>query len=111
MMRLWDEGPQRQVDLVRTLDSDAPTVARSIGRLEQAGFVRRRPHASDKRSMLIEATPASMSLRRTVERIWARLEELTVDAMSHEDQAAALGVLAGLEQNLLAAERARAVCS
>lgn len=107
MMRLWDDGPQRQVDLVRTLDSDAPTVARSISRLEQAGFVRRRPHASDKRSMLIEATPASMSLRRTVERIWAQLEALTVDAMSPDEQATALSVLTGLERNLLAAERSR----
>lgn len=105
MMRLWDDGPQRQADLVRTLDSDAPTVARSIQRLERAGFVRRRPHATDKRSMLVEATPASTSLRRAVERIWAQLEALTVADMTPAQQAAALDVLTGLEGNLAAAER------
>lgn len=104
---LWDDGPQRQVDLVRTLDSDAPTMARSIHRLERAGFVRRTPNASDKRSMIIEATPASMSLRRAVERIWSELEALTVDAMTDDEQTAALRVLHSLENNLQAAERAR----
>jgi MarR family transcriptional regulator, organic hydroperoxide resistance regulator len=108
MMRLRDDGPQRQVDLVRTVEFDAPTVARSITRLERAGFVRRRPHASDRRSVLVEATPASTSLRRAVERIWAELEARTVDAMSPEEQAATLGVLTGLERNLQAADRARA---
>ena len=57
--------------------------------------------------MLVEATPASTSLRRAVERIWAELEALTVDAMTAEEQAAALGVLTGLERDLQAAERTR----
>ena len=107
MMRLWDDGPQRQVDLVRTLDSDAPTMARSITRLERAGFVRRSPNPGDGRSMLIEATPASMSLRRSVERIWAELEALTVGNMTQQELAAVLAGLGSLEQQLLAAERAR----
>jgi DNA-binding MarR family transcriptional regulator len=107
MMRLWDDGPQRQVDLVRTLDSDAPTMARSIQRLERAGFVRRSPNPADGRSMLIEATPASMSLRRSVERIWAELEALTVGGMTDGEQAAALAALGTLERQLQAADRAR----
>ena len=107
MMRLWDDGPQRQVDLVRTLDSDAPTMARSITRLERAGFVRRSPNPTDGRSMLIEATPASMSLRRSVERIWTELEALTVGSLSQDERAAALAALDSLEQQLLAAARAR----
>lgn len=108
MMRLWDDGPQRQVDLVRTLDSDAPTMARSIHRLERAGFVRRTPNPHDRRSMIIEATPASMSLRRAVERVWSELESLTVAAMTDDERAQALRALTSLEQNLLAAERSRA---
>lgn len=105
MMRLWDDGPQRHVDLVRNLDSDAPTMTRSIRRLERAGFVRRSPHVTDKRSMMIEATPASMSLRRSVEGIWAQLEALTTGRMTQDEQEAALAALNGLERNLLAAAR------
>ena len=107
MMRLWDDGPQRQVDLVRTLDSDAPTMARSIHRLERAGFVRRTPNPQDRRSVIIEATPASMSLRRAVQRVWSELESLTVAAMSEDERAQALLALTGLEQNLLDAESSR----
>ena len=107
MMRLWDDGPQRQVDLVRMLDSDAPTMARSITRLERAGFVRRSPNPTDGRSMLIEATPASMSLRRSVQRIWTELEALTVGGLTEDEQAATLEALGRLEEQLLTAERAR----
>lgn len=107
MMRLWDEGSQRQVDLVRALDSDAPTIARTIARLERAGFVRRSPHANDKRSSLIEATPASMSLRRAVHGVWAQLEALTVADMDQARRDATLSGLLALEANLQAAERSR----
>ena len=85
----------------------APTMARSITRLERAGFLRRSPNPADGRSMLIEATPASMSLRRSVERIWAELEALTVGSLTRDEQAAVPDALAGLEQQLLAAARAR----
>ncbi|MEO8907688.1 MAG: MarR family winged helix-turn-helix transcriptional regulator, partial [Microbacteriaceae bacterium] len=35
MMHLWDRGEQRQVDLVKVLDSDAATMTRTIQRLER----------------------------------------------------------------------------
>lgn len=107
MMQLWDEGPVRQVDLVRNLDSDAPTVTRTVRRLEQAGFVRRLPNAADGRSTLIEATRASRPLRHAVQRIWAQLEGFTVGGLSDTRKGEVLDVLETLEANLLAAERAQ----
>jgi DNA-binding MarR family transcriptional regulator len=104
MMRLWDEGPQRQVDLVRALESDAPTVARTVRRLEKAGFVRRAPSTVDGRVTIVEATQASMPLKRTVERIWAELEALTVGSLNGADRAHVLSALERLESNLVAAE-------
>ena len=104
MMRLWDTGPQRQIDLVRFLDSDAPTIARTVRRLEQAGYVRRLASPTDGRVSIIEATRASAPLRRTVARIWAELESLTVGTMDDNEQAAALAHLEGIETNLLNAE-------
>ncbi|MCD4527445.1 MarR family winged helix-turn-helix transcriptional regulator [Nocardioides sp. cx-173] len=108
MMRLWDEGPQRQVDLVRTLDSDAPTMARTLRRLERAGFVRRSPSPTDGRAVIIEATRASLPLRAAVTRIWAELEALTVGTMGRGQRDRALAVLAQLEANLTAAEERQA---
>ncbi|MEO7124252.1 MAG: MarR family winged helix-turn-helix transcriptional regulator, partial [Lacisediminihabitans sp.] len=74
MMHLWDHGEQRQIDLVRVLDSDAATMTRTVQRLERAGFVRRRPDPTDARATLIESTPASQHLRAKLEKIWQELE-------------------------------------
>ncbi|MFE5614362.1 MarR family winged helix-turn-helix transcriptional regulator [Streptomyces sp. NPDC056470] len=100
MMHLWELGPQRQTDLVRLMDSDAATMTRTVQRLEQAGFVRRRPSPTDKRASLIEPTAASHALRREVEQIWSQLEELTTAGMTPDERAAALHTLERLEQNL-----------
>lgn len=103
LMTLWRDGPQRQVDLVRTLDSDAPTMARSIARLEKAGLVRRSPSPSDGRATIVEATEASLPLRERVERAWATLERLTTAALSQRRASEALALLAELEAGLQAA--------
>ena len=105
MMRLWSEGPQRQVDLVRMLESEAPTVTRTIRRLEKAGLVRTSPSPTDRRSIIVEATPASMSLRSDVEEAWATLEAWTVDQWNESQRKDVLEALAALETNLVDAER------
>ncbi|MFE6909634.1 MarR family winged helix-turn-helix transcriptional regulator [Streptomyces erythrochromogenes] len=103
MMHLWELGPQRQIDLVRLMDSDAATMTRTVRRLEQAGFVRRRPSPTDKRASLIEPTAASHALRQEVERVWSQLEELSAAGFSDAERADALATLERLEQNLVRA--------
>lgn len=100
MMRLWQHGPQRQVDLIRMLDSDAATMTRMVRRLEQAGFVRRTPCPGDRRAVIVEPTVASLALRDQVQEIWGRLDELTTAGFDAEDTAAALDLLHRLERNL-----------
>lgn len=103
MMHLWELGPQRQADLVRLMDSDAATMTRTVRRLEQAGFVRRRPSPTDKRAALIEPTAASHALRHEVERVWSRLEDLVAADLSADERADALLTLERLERNLIQA--------
>ncbi|MFC9679609.1 MarR family winged helix-turn-helix transcriptional regulator [Streptomyces sp. NPDC056948] len=100
MMQLWDLGPQRQTDLVRLLGSDAATMTRTVKRLENAGFVRRRPSEHDKRATIIEPTAASLALRKEVEKIWAELEDDTVAGLPAEEQDAMIRVLARIEDSL-----------
>ncbi|MFF7240892.1 MarR family transcriptional regulator [Streptomyces collinus] len=110
MMHLWELGPQRQADLVRLMDSDAATMTRTVRRLEQAGFVRRRPSATDRRASLIEPTAASHALRREVEQVWAQLEGLVaadLDARGRDD---ALHTLERLEHNLVRAAADPTAC-
>ncbi|MFI9273423.1 MarR family winged helix-turn-helix transcriptional regulator [Kitasatospora sp. NPDC052896] len=103
MMHLWELGPQRQTDLVRLMDSDAATMTRTIQRLEQAGFVRRRPSLTDKRASLVEPTAASHALRREVEQSWSQLEDLVTAGLTTDERTAALHTLERLEQNLVQA--------
>ncbi len=100
MMTLWESGPQRQVDLAQTLDADAPTMTRSIARLEHAGLVRRARSATDRRVVIVEATEESRRLQETVGRAWAQLEEATVGAMPPERTHAIVQLLADIEANL-----------
>ena len=100
LMQLWDAGPQRQVDVIKILDSDAATMTRSVQRLEKAGLVSRTRNVEDGRSVIIAATPASEPLRIKVEQAWRGLEEATVAQMTPAQQAGALRVLQTLESNL-----------
>jgi DNA-binding MarR family transcriptional regulator len=102
MMRLWESGPQRQVDLAAEFETDSASMTRTVQRLERAGYVRRVPDPCDRRATQVEPTPASLALRQQVERVWTDLERLTVGAMTAEQQRDALGVLHRLEDNLLA---------
>ncbi|MGW2402971.1 MarR family winged helix-turn-helix transcriptional regulator [Streptomyces sp. NPDC001739] len=100
MMHLWELGPQRQTDLVRLIDSDAATMTRSIKRLENAGFVRRRPCPDDKRATIIEPTAASQALRREVERIWAELEDASTGDLTLDQVTETLETLRRVETSL-----------
>lgn len=104
LMQLWEGGPQRQVDVLRILGSDAATITRSVQRLERAGLVRRTPNATDRRSVIIEATPASEALRDRVAQVWEALEVATAARMSAAERTDALRVLEQLERNLSRAE-------
>jgi DNA-binding MarR family transcriptional regulator len=101
LMQLWDGGPQRQVDVIRILGSDAATMTRSVQRLEKAGLVSRSRNESDGRSVIIAATSASEPLRAKVKAVWGTLEQATVGEMSATDQDGAVNVLSRLEGNLV----------
>ncbi|MGW6401269.1 MarR family winged helix-turn-helix transcriptional regulator [Streptomyces sp. NPDC055134] len=100
MMELWEHGPLKQGDLARRVGSDAATMTRSVKRLEQAGFVRRLPSTTDKRSVIVEPTAASVALRRQVEGIWAELERIAAGSLTPAEQEQALESLTRLEQSL-----------
>jgi DNA-binding MarR family transcriptional regulator len=104
LMVLWDRGPQRQTDLVEELGTDSAGITRIVHRLEEAGYVRRRPDRDDRRATLVETTEAGEALREHVQRIWTHLEELTVADMSPAEQQSALDDLLRLEENVLATD-------
>ena len=77
-------------------------MTRTVRRLEHAGFVRTRPSPTDRRATVVEATPASQSVRQEVERIWAQLEDGLARDLTAAQQADALDVLQRIEDSLRA---------
>ena len=104
MMRLWTEGPQRHCDLVRMLESEAPTMTRTIQRLEKTGLVRTTRSSEDRRSIIVEATEESLPLRKGVEDAWKELEARTVGELTEAKRKEILDALSALERNLVGAE-------
>jgi DNA-binding MarR family transcriptional regulator len=100
MMTLWNQGPQRMVDLRAVIDADAPSISRHVAKLEELGLVRRAPSVDDRRVNLIEATESSHHLRARLREAWIKLEDLTVAHMTDAQRRSTLASLVLLEDAL-----------
>lgn len=100
MLELWAHCSMRPADLAAVVGTDAATMTRTLRRLERAGFVRRVPSPTDKRSVLVEPTVVSLSLRRKVEDLWTRLEEYITDGFDDIERTRILADLQRIEANL-----------
>ena len=56
LMLLHRDGPMLQRDLVRGLGIGQPTMVHAISKLEEGGFILRRPAENDRRATIIELT-------------------------------------------------------
>ncbi|MFG2848972.1 MarR family winged helix-turn-helix transcriptional regulator [Kitasatospora sp. NPDC048296] len=103
MMQLWQHGEQRQADLIKTLALDPSTVTKMLQRLEQAGFVTRKPSPADRRAVVVAATRAGQALRDRVQQAWRDLEELTTAGLADGELEGTLLVLSRIEAGLTTA--------
>jgi len=81
------QGPLTPTELARLLGFTTGGVTTVIDRLERAGYVRRRPYSSDRRRLLVEATPLTAARDNEV---FADLGQATAEflaAYSAEDLA------------------------
>lgn len=97
LMRLWEEGPQKQSTLVDMLAVAAPTVTKMVTRLEQAGFIAREKSPDDGRAVIVTLTDKGHALRPRIEDIWAGLENRTVRTLTTDER----GVLTDLLSRLI----------
>ncbi|MFJ9828220.1 MarR family winged helix-turn-helix transcriptional regulator [Streptomyces sp. NPDC101160] len=100
MMALWDCGPARQSVLIERLGLDPSTVTKMLQRLEQCGFVHRRPDPDDRRAVVVEPTEKGEELRSAVEGVWRDLEERSLSGLAPAERADLSRLLARLEENL-----------
>ena len=69
---LTSQGPQKASDLAAAVGLTTGGLSIALERLEKAGYVRRRQHEHDRRSVVVEATDKA---HRVDEEIFCRIEQ------------------------------------
>ncbi len=64
LKRLGAMGPTTASELARAVELDGGAMTRQLDQLEAKGYLRRTPHAQDRRALRIELTPAGEALRQ-----------------------------------------------
>jgi DNA-binding MarR family transcriptional regulator len=94
-------------DIARTLGTSSAATTAIIDRLELAGHVRRTPHPTDRRSVLLApAMPAESPAREVLARHRRRREEM-VELLSPAEREAMASALSLLATSLTGEDRAR----
>lgn len=84
---LAKNGPQTPGDLAKYLDHNAGAMTRLIDRLEEMGYVRRKPHAQDRRALTIELTDAGQELWRKMSQFLEHAQELALHEFNAAERA------------------------
>lgn len=80
-------APTTQTDLAAALCVEAPTVTRTLQRLEKSGLVARQPHPDDARAQQVTLTEDGQALLAPVHHIWHDLEATLLTGMTDAEVA------------------------
>ena len=80
-----DLGPSRIGDLAVADNSSQPTMTTQVQRLEADGLVTRTPDSDDRRSVIVEITPAGRAAWERVAHRWSSEEGTLFDGLSTEE--------------------------
>lgn len=97
---LWENDGRTQAELVEELAVEAPTVTKMVRRLEDAGFVRRRAHPTDRRSTQVFLTATGRDVRRDVQRVRSRVNRRSTAGLSPRQEATLRSLLDRVTVNL-----------
>jgi len=97
---LWSSDGQTQSDLVEQLGVEAPTVTKMVHRLEAAGFVKRRPHPTDRRATQVWLTASGRAIRPDVQKVRNRVNRKLAAGLSPRQQDTLASLLTKVNDNL-----------
>jgi DNA-binding MarR family transcriptional regulator len=100
---LRDRGPMPPSELSERLIVTRATVTGLLDSLEQRGFVRRSANPADRRSLLVEITPAGLDVLRELRTIVHRNEKAWLGGLSESDLRGYIALLHRIQEGLIAA--------
>jgi DNA-binding MarR family transcriptional regulator len=95
-----------QAGLADLIEVDRMTLGRMVDRLEAAGWVERRPDASDRRAYCLYLTEAARPLLDKMIVLANNLQEAALDGLSDKDRDTLRGLLTVIMNNLSARQSA-----
>jgi DNA-binding MarR family transcriptional regulator len=100
ILALSEEGGLTAGALATRLGVKAPTMTRTIGRLEAQGFVERRPDETDGRLTVVHLTEAGRASVDTITEAGRLSEEQAAEGLSEKDVRQLLKLLRTMDENL-----------
>lgn len=79
-------GAQTPGDLSRWLDHNAGAMTRLLDRLEDKGYLRRQPHAEDRRALRIDLTEAGQAMWQTINQCSERIQATALHDLKESDR-------------------------
>ena len=79
-------GVQTPGDLARWLDHNAGAMTRLLDRLEDKGYLRRHPHAEDRRALRIELTEAGQAMWQTINKCSERIQATALQGLKETER-------------------------
>jgi DNA-binding MarR family transcriptional regulator len=98
------EDGASQAHLAELLEIEPISVSRLVDRMEQAGWVERRPHRCDRRIRMVHPTPKAQEIYGEMRAIASEVYDSALHGLSAEDRAALLHGLRTVIRNLSGTE-------
>ncbi|MFM0738784.1 MarR family transcriptional regulator [Paraburkholderia xenovorans] len=101
MSRLANDGPATTAALARAEGMRPQSMGTTIASLEEMGIVKRKPHATDGRQMLVELTAKGIRLRtqnREAKQMWLSHAIAELDAEERDTLFKAAGIIKRLAE-------------
>lgn len=101
MAVLGTAGPLAAASIVERTAMDKVKVSRAVASLEAEGLLARRPHPEDRRSALLELTPAGLRVFEEIVPLARALEADLTAVLGPDDRALLAALLAKLDAHLV----------
>jgi len=99
-MHLWQEDGLTHSELVERCRVEAPTVSKTVQRMEALGVVARQADERDARVSRVYLTEQGRQLREPIERLWEQLDAISMAGLSEHERVLLRRLLITVRGNL-----------
>lgn len=110
LFALYNEDGQTQQGLSDLLPVDKSATARAIGKLEQLGYVIKKPDSGDRRSYRVFLAPRGREIRPALEDIVKDVQETLLEGLCDKEKILLKSLLRKMSHNMIQAVRSPEHC-